>query len=59
MSCNIAINVVTRCFSAEAGTSLASRLNPISYFGTGNLSITNSFSLVRFTSVSSVKCLVR
>ena len=38
-------DVVIRFVSAEAGTSITSRLNHISSFRTGNLSITISFSL--------------
>ena len=52
-------DVVIRFFSAEAGTSITSRLNPIYSFKTGYLSITISFSLVRFTSVSSPMYLFR
>ena len=50
-------DAMTRYVIAEAGTSITSRLNPISSFRTGNLSRTISFSLVRFKSLSSPKCL--
>ena len=50
---------VTRFRIAEAGTSITSRLNPISSFTTGHLSRNISFSIVRFTSVSSPKGLFR
>ena len=46
-------DAVTRCFIAEAGTSTASHLNPMSSPTTGNLSRNKSFSIVTLTSVSS------
>ena len=52
-------DAVTRFFIVEAGASITSRLNPISSFTTGNLSGNRPFSVVRFTSVSSPKCLFR
>ena len=48
-------DVVTRFVISYAGTIITSRLNPIYSFRTRNLSITKSFSLLRFIPVSSPK----
>ena len=51
--------IVIRLYIAHAGAKITSRLNTIYSIRTGNLSITKSFNLVRFTSVSSPKCTFR